>query len=220
MDWTFMMISKFLAVAIIKNIIECDTRKRDYAYLQDRTFETERRDSIPGSWSRYLQPITDIYYESYLMMLKQTPIYDRDNSPMYDNFKRTSARSKESYGLHRRQALHLQTYGWACKCENCRTNGVSMCKSREILYIGLAKDPDARCIDPYDGTPMDCVAAHGSFCAQALYAMQQAHSQNHDVEMRCVCRTNVMGWLPCKARPILGEELSPGEARETWHRDL
>ena len=81
--------------------------------------------------------MTYTYYESYRMMLRHTAAYDRENAPICDNFKRTHARSKESYGVHLRPAKSLQTYGWGCKCKRSRPHGANTCGLQKIQVQDL-----------------------------------------------------------------------------------
>ena len=104
----------------------------------------------------------------------------------------------------------VQTFGWACKCNDCRQHGTNNCRNKDVLYIGYAKDPGARCVDRYDGTAHDGITAHGVFCAHALMARQQHASQNNERDITCECLNVMIAWLPIKLGKMCGEDLTPG----------
>ena len=81
MNWLFVMIAKFLA-GVVVNYVTSDTMKRDLINLKERTFDIEANEGLPGQWSPYLRPMTQTFYESYLVMLKHTAMYDRECAPV------------------------------------------------------------------------------------------------------------------------------------------
>ena len=205
-----MMMAKLFAGATAKNYVRSDTLKREFLALKDTTFDAAVRESNVGSWTTTLQPMFPTYYASYLMMLKFTAMNDRDHAPFYDNFMRTNARSNESYGALRRISGMLQKFGWACKCDECRQFGTNHCGNNDILYIGLTRDPNACCVEAYDGTPTDGVTAHGFFCFHALLLMQQNARDNDECEIMCVCKKAIDAWLPMRRGIMHEDDLTPG----------
>ena len=119
-------------------------------------------------------------------------------------------RSNESYGALRRISAMLQKFGWACKCDECRQFGTNNCGNNDILYIGLTRDPNACCVEAYDGTPTDGVTAHGFFCFHALLLMQQNARDNDECDIMCVCKKTIDAWLPMRRGIMHEDDLTPG----------